>query len=140
MVTNTFFVVGNQGTLLTSTDAAVWSGIATITYNSLYGAATLDGQLVVVGIGGDILRSQIVPVTTSVEILDFSQADGQNLFLVAGQTDQQFALDSSVDLVNWTPGPVLQILDSSGALLFYLSAGTNAPPATYYRTRLVLSP
>jgi hypothetical protein len=140
LVTNAYFIVGNQGTVLTSTNAAVWTSLGTITGNSLYGAATQNGQLIVVGIGGTILRSQLLPITTPVQILDFSQADGQNLFLVAGQTDQQFALDSSPDLLNWTPGPVLQILDSSGTLLFYLNAGTNAPSTTYYRTRLVPSP
>jgi len=34
---------------------------------------------------------------------------GENVFLVAGVVDQQFTLDTSTDLVNWTTGPMLDL-------------------------------
>jgi hypothetical protein len=147
MVTNNYYIVGDQGTVLTSTNATAWTNIGTITGNSLFGAATQNGRLIVVGLEGTILRSQIVPFTTPVNFLSYSQANGQNLFLVSGTTnqqgvlaiDQRFTLDSSTDLVNWTTGPLLQT-DGSGTLLFYTSLGTNPPPYTYFRTTLAPSP
>jgi hypothetical protein len=147
LVTNDYYIVGTLGTLLTSTNATNWSPVPIITGNSLLGTASKDGQLIVAGVDGAILRSQIVPFTTPVSFLDFSQADGQNLFLVSGTTnsqgvpaiDQEFTLDSSTNLVNWATGPLLRT-DSSGTLLFYVGLETNAPPYEYYRTSLVLPP
>ncbi|HWY75848.1 MAG TPA: hypothetical protein VN281_09540, partial [Verrucomicrobiae bacterium] len=93
-----------------------------------------------------ILRSQVIPFTSPVDIQAYAQADGQNIFFVTGTTnqgvvaiDQQFTLDSSPDLTNWTTGPLLQT-DSSGTLLFYIAVPTNAPPGAYYRTHLMLPP
>ncbi len=147
MVTNTYFVAGNLGTLLTSTNATNWSAAPLIAGSSLFGAATMNGQLIVAGLNGVILRSQIIPFTTPVNFLAYSQADGNDLFLVSGTTntsgvlamDQEFTLDSSTNLVNWTTGPLLRT-DSTGTLLFYASLGTNAAPYKYYRTSLVLPP
>jgi hypothetical protein len=145
-ISNTFYVVGNQGTVLTSTNATTWTPATSITANSLYGVATQNGQLVAVGLNGAILRSQVIPFTSPVDIQAYAQADGQNIFFVTGTTnqgvvaiDQQFTLDSSPDLTNWTTGPLLQT-DSSGTLLFYIAVPTNAPPGAYYRTHLMLPP
>jgi len=136
MVTNTCYIVGTQGTVLSSTNFTNWTSIGTITEKSLYSAATQNGQLIVVGIEGVILRSQIIPELTSVNFLDFSRADGINVFSVTGQADQQFTLDSSSDLLHWTTGPLLELLYSSGTLLFIQNTGTNTP-LQHYRTTLV---
>ena len=137
LVTNTFFVVGNQGTVLQSTNAVSWQPLGIITGNSLYGTATQNGQLLVVGNSGSILRRQIVPVTTPINFLAYAHVTSADLFLVSGQVDQQFTLDSSTNLVNWTTGPLLDLFDSSGTLIFYLDNPTNPPPRLFYRNTLV---
>ncbi len=163
MVTNTCYVVGTLGTVLTSTNFVNWSNAGTITARSLYGAATQDGQLVVVGIQGTILRSQVVPILAPVNFIAYAQSSGLNLFLVActnivgsvvttnagGATvtnllaefvpDQQFTLDSSTNLLNWTTGPLLT-LPASGTLVFITPQPTNPPSCQYYRTTLVVPP
>ena len=137
MVSNTCYIVGTQGTVLSSTNLAAWTNLGTITEKSLYAAANQNGQLVIVGIEGVILRSQVVPELSSVDFLDFSRADGVNVFSVTGQADQQFTLDSSADLVHWATGPLLELLYSSGTLLFIQNTCTNAPSPQFYRTTLV---
>ena len=135
-VANAVYVVGNQGTLLRSTNGVNWSPLPMITGNSLFSAATQNGQLVVAGTEGNILRSQVVPITTPVPFLSFAHTPAADLFLVGGQADQQFTLDSSTNLVDWTTGPRLNFFDSSGTLEFYLPNSTNAPGRKYYRNTL----
>jgi hypothetical protein len=62
MVSNTYYVVGNQSVVLASTNFVNWTNIGTITTKSLEGTASQNGQLVVDGFEGTILRSQILPV------------------------------------------------------------------------------
>ena len=139
MVTNSFFIVGNSGTVLTSTNATAWTNVPVITGKSLYGAATQNGQLVAVGIEGVILQSQVTPVLTPVEILGFSRTTNAVVFLVGGQPDQEFTLDSSPDFTDWTTGPELEMTD--GTLLFYEITGSNAPAnQRFTRTTLVPGP
>jgi hypothetical protein len=139
MVTNTYYIVGNSGTVLASTDAATWTNVPIITGKSLYGVATQGGQLVVGGIEGVILQSQIVPALTPVSFLDVGRTPNTVAFLVTNAfVDQQFTLDFSTNLVNWTTGPLFNITD--GSLLFYETLPTNAPPNQYYRTTLVVPP
>jgi hypothetical protein len=133
-----FFIVGTQGTFLTSPDAARWTPQPMITGKSLYALASQDGQLVAAGIEGIILRSQIVPDLTPPTFLSFSRAAGIDLFLVAGNPDQRFTLDSSTNFVDWVSGPALDILDPTGTLTFIYDADTNAPSPTFYRASLVL--
>ena len=78
----------------------LWPSFIQLTAGAIEGAATQNGQLVVVGYGGMILRSQIVPVTTPIYIYNYLQTDGYNIFSVSGQVDEQFTLDSSTNLVN----------------------------------------
>jgi len=137
MVSNVCYVVGNQGVVLASTDFINWTNIETITTKSLYGAATQNGQLVVVGFEGSILRSQVVPVLTPVNFISYEQSGDYNLFSVSGVVDQQFTLDSSTNLVNWLTGPLLDLINGDGTLIFYQSLPTNPPPARFYRSTLV---
>jgi hypothetical protein len=138
MVTNTCYIVGNNGTVLASTNFVNWANVGCITSQSLYGAATQNGQLVVVGLQGTILRSQIVPnLTSPIFFYDYAQASGENIFYVAGNPDQRFTLDSSTNLANWTTGPLLDLIYSSGTLTFITSLGTNPPPRQFYRATLV---
>ncbi len=133
----TWFVAGNQGTVLGSPDLTNWVAFPTLTSESLYGLAHDQGQLVTVGADGVVLRSQIIPPSTPVNIASFAQASGQNVFLFTGQLDQQFFLDSSTNLVNWTQGPLLEFDDDTGTLLYLQDPVTNAPPFVYYRTEAV---
>jgi hypothetical protein len=137
MVSNTCYVVGNNGTVLASTNWVNWNNLGTITGLSLYGAAAQNGQLLTVGLSGSILRSQVVPDLTPITFVSYSQSSGQNIFLVAGDPDQKFTLDSSTDLVHWTTGPLLDLIYSSGTLVFLTNLGTNPPPTLFYRATLV---
>lgn len=131
MVSNTCYVVGNNGVVLASTNLVAWTNVPIITTSSLYGAATQNGQLVVVGFEGSILRSQIVPDLNPVSVVDYSQSGGDNFFLVSGDVDQQFTLDSSTNLLNWTTGPLLDLYYGNGILTFYTSIPTNTPVQLY---------
>jgi hypothetical protein len=137
MISNTCYVVGNQGVVLASTNFTAWTDIGTITSASLDGVATQNGQLVAVGFEGTILRSQVVPVLTPVNFIDIGQADGYNVFSVAGVLDQQFTLDSTTNLVNWITGPQLDLYYGDGTLIFYEPLPTNAPPSQYFRCTVV---
>jgi len=142
LISNTCYVVGNQGVVLActnfSTNYARWTSIGTLTTKSLESAATQNGQLVAVGFEGSILRSQVIPATTPVNFIGYSQASGYNVFSVQGLVDQQFTLDSSTDLMNWVTGPLLDLSYGDGTLVLYQSVATNNPARTqFYRCTLV---
>ena len=137
VVSNTFYVVGNNGTVLASTDLVNWAGVPTITGLSLYGAASQNGQLVTVGLEGTILRSQVIPNLTPILFISYTHTDAENVFVAVGQPDQQFSLDASNDLTNWSIGPTLDMIYGSGTLLFITPAGTNPPPNQVYRATLL---
>jgi hypothetical protein len=137
VISNTCYVVGDQGVVLASTNFLNWINIGTITTKTLEGAATQNGQLVVVGFEGSILRSQVEPVLTPVNFVSYGQAAGNNLFSVAGVVGQQFTLDSSTNLVNWSTGPLLDLIYGDGTLIFYQSVSANPPTDQYYRCTLV---
>jgi hypothetical protein len=130
-------VIGNQGTVRMSTNLVNWTKVSCPSKQSFYGAATQNGQLVIVGLQGSILRSQIIPNMAPINILSYAQADGENVFLVVGAPDQRFTLDSSSDLINWTTGPRLDLIYGSGTLVFLTQLGSNAPSSQYYRATLV---
>jgi hypothetical protein len=127
-----YFVVGSQGAVLTSADAQRWTPVQGITHQSLYAAATANGQLVAVGLEGAILRTRTAPFAAPVAFLDFSRASGRNAFLFAGQPDQRFALERSVDLQSWQTEPPLEVTQPSGTLLYL--APTNTAHIEFYRT------
>jgi len=136
-VGNSVYLVGNGGTVLASTDLSQWTPVDTITTKALYGAAGLNGQLIVVGRFGTILRKQVIPSVSPVSLLRFSQDSGYNVFLFGGKVGQQFTLDSSSDLLEWTTVAPLEIVEGSGTLLLLWPVGTNQPNAQFYRTTLV---
>ena len=131
---DTWFIVGNQGTVLVSPDAAKWSSVGTLTRKSLYGVTIHEGRLVTAGSEGAILRSQLIPDPTPIEIAGFDRTGRINVFLFTGAADQQFRLQSSPDLATWTNGPLLEFLDSSGTAIYLEETGTNAP-TLFYRAR-----
>lgn len=140
-VEDTWFVIGNHGTLLASTNATDWTSLGLITDKSLFGLAADNGQLVAVGLEGAILRSRLVPHRTPVHIQRYSHtlSNGavNDLFFFAGQPDQVFILEKSLDLTTWTAGPTLELQDRSGTLLYVeVSSAAKAPPTRFYRTRL----
>ncbi len=145
-VDDTWFVVGTFGTVLTSTNLNDWENRGTLTKNkSLYGVATDSKQLATVGVEGVILRSQIIPDLTPVQILAYSrlaETNGttfENLFLFGGKTDQQFTLDRAGDVEPriWSVGPPFEIFDPSGVLYYVETvSGTNQPETEFYRATL----
>jgi len=138
MISNTCYVVGNYGTVLASTNLITWTNVPTITPLSLYGTATQNGQLVVVGLDATILRSQIVPLTNAINFVAYSQVDGDNVFLLAGIVDQECTLDSVTNLIgNWTTGPLLDFLYGDGTIEVIQPLGNNPPNQQSYRTTLV---
>lgn len=94
-----------------------------------------NGQLVTVGSEGAVLRSQLVPDSTPIQMAGFQQSSGMAVFLFTGATDQQFRLQSSADLATWTDGALLEFLDGSGTLIYVEAAGLNAPTKQFYRAR-----
>jgi photosystem II stability/assembly factor-like uncharacterized protein len=138
MVSNTCYVVGNYGAVLASTNFITWSNVPTITPLSLYGAATQNGQLVAVGLDGTILRSQIIPLTNAINFVAYSQADGENVFLLSGIVDQECTLDSITNLIgNWTTGPLLDFLYGDGTLEVIQQLPNPPPNQQFYRCTLV---
>jgi photosystem II stability/assembly factor-like uncharacterized protein len=130
-----WFAVGNQGTVLASTNAITWTDAGTITPKSLYAAGHNGaGLLVVAGVEGAILRSQVIPLTNSIEILNYSRGLNQSSFLFAGSTGQRFTLDRTSQFTNWLAGDLLEFLDGSGTLLYIESNSTNAPLEFYRAT------
>jgi hypothetical protein len=140
VVSNRYYVVGDFATVLTSTNTVSWTGVPMITDQSLYSAATMEGQLVTVGLSGIILRSQIVADLNPLDIISFAADASECVFFVGttdGGTDVSFTLDSSPDLVNWTTGPQINITDDSGTVLFSVGVGANAAAQQFYRATLV---
>jgi len=151
-VDGAWFVVGTQGLLLSSTNLVNWTSLPVPTIKSLYGAATQEGQLVLTGIEGIVLRNQIVPRTTPVNFLayDYSVAtrspgttnavtSAYELFLFGGQPDQFFQFQSLTDLgtAAWQTNAILELFDPSGTIyLLRTRVLTNTPPCEFYRTRL----
>ena len=133
-----FYVLGSLGTVLTSTNLTNWTVFGANTLKSLYGAATQNGQLLAVGIEGVIIRNALIPDLNPVNFLKYARSGQVNLFLVEGAPDQRFRLDASTNLTTWTTnGPVLEITDDSGTLLFLQDTGPSAPPRGSYRTTIV---
>jgi hypothetical protein len=145
-IEDNWFALGVKGTFLTSTNLATWIPRGTITKKALYAAATDSHQLVVVGVEGLIIRSQVIPLDSPVSFLGYSRfaTNGSslayNVFLFGGVADQRFTLDRRTNLVEspWTIGPELEIFDGAGALYYIETiSGTNVPPIEFYRTTLV---
>ncbi|MSU61074.1 MAG: hypothetical protein EXS31_01555 [Pedosphaera sp.] len=131
------FVTGTQGTVLTSTNLDSWENIGTITGKSLFGAASSEGQLVVAGVEGVILRTRISPVLKNPpKFVRHPVMSSDSGFVFAGEPDQRFRLDRSVDLLHWTEGPTLDLNDDTGTLI-HLDFLPNDPSTQFYRTQLV---
>lgn len=137
LLDDTYYIVGVQGTVLASTNTTNWTFIGTITEKSLYGVACHEGQLVAAGVEGSIVRSQVIPDLTPVRFVQFSRRNHQNSYLLAGKPDQRFTLDRSSSMTVWTPGLLLEFLDSSGTLLLLEAVNTNPPPTEFYRATVV---
>jgi len=145
-IVDTWFAFGVGGTVLTSSNLVTWTSRGTLTRKALYGAATDSRQLIVVGVEGVIMRSQVVPNLTPVSFLGYARvgtngfSPAYNVFLFGGKPDQQFTLNRVTNLVDtaWTGGTELEIFDGSGTL-YYIETitGTNIPPIQYYQTQLM---
>jgi hypothetical protein len=103
----------------------------------------------VAGIEGLLLRNQVVPQSSPVNLLGYDRSQVVNtdsttsvyeLFLLGGMPDQFFQFQSSTNLLNpWYINDSLEIFDPSGTLyLLRIRDSTNAPAAGFYRTQLLL--
>ena len=152
----TWFIVGNQGTVLSSTNLSNWTQLPVPTIKSLYSAAVSDGQLVIAGIEGVVLRNQIVTDPTPVNFLGYDRvlvndtnivgastnvtATAYELFLFGGEPDQFFEFQSSTNLSAslWDTKASLELYDPSGALYLIRSRSiTNTLAQEFYRTHLL---
>jgi len=86
---------------------------------------------VVAGVEGVIVRSRIVPLDPTIHFVQFPARPDQTSFLFSGQPGQQFTLDRSLDILNWTVGALLQINNSG--VLPYTDPGTNSPLHQFFR-------
>ena len=124
--------------------------VAVPTIKSLFSTATQNGQLVVAGVEGVILRNQVVPHLSPVSILDYhfsavvnsnsTTASVYELFLFGGLPDQFFEFQSStnLNLNQWSTNAVMELFDSSGTIyLLRTQDVTNVPPAGFYRAQLL---
>lgn len=149
-----WFVVGNQATLLMSTNLTNWTQLPLPTIKSLYTAATQNGQLVLAGIEGVILRNQVVPKLTPVNFLAYDRVvatvtnlvagqpsiltNAYELFLLGGEPDQFFQFQSSTNLLTWQTNAVLELYDYSGTIyLLRTRPVTNTLAQEFYRTLLL---
>jgi hypothetical protein len=135
-VNSKWYILGGSGLILTSTDTITWTAIRSITSKSLYGAATDGKQLIAAGLEGVILRNQVVPQTTPVNILLYDIADRTDVFLFGGVPDQRFALEekNSID-ASFVPVVNLELFDETGTLIF--ERPNEAARSKFFRTRLL---
>ena len=144
-----WFATGYQGTLLCSTNLSSWSPVPVPTIKSLYASSTQNGQLVIAGVEGAILRNQVVPQLGPVNVLGYSRSAVLNsdatstvydLFLFGGEPDQRFNFLSTTNLLlnAWSTNTVLEMFDPSGTI-YFLRTRTIAPqPASeFYSTQLI---
>jgi len=147
LVDDHWFVTGYQGTLLASTNLVNWTVLPLPTIKSLYSATSQNGQLVVAGIEGIVLRQQIVPRLSPVDVLGYNrsavvssggEASTYELFLFGGQPDQFFEFQTSTNLTAWQTNAALELFDPSGTIYLLRTRDfTNTPPTEFYRTRLL---
>ena len=123
----TWYATGTGGVVLTSSDTVTWSVDGTlITGKSLYAAASLNGQLIVAGVEGAILRAQVDGFPKAVSFVQWPGSADSHVFVLSGAPDQTFQLRRSEDLTTWIPGSPLEITDSSGTLVLFDSSTNNA--------------
>jgi hypothetical protein len=141
---------------LSSTNLDQWTPQRIPTIKSLYAAGSHDGQLILAGIEGVMLRNTVTPRTTPVSLLDYSrtvasvttgsgtnaltEVNAYEVFLLGGLPDQQFQFQTTTNLSgsSWTNLVSLEMYDPSGTLyLLRTRDTTNVPPDQFYRTSLI---
>jgi hypothetical protein len=134
-VNNQWFIAANKGMILTSSDAINWMPQTSITSRSLNSFAISENQVIAVGADGMILRKDLLASSAPANLLRFSQNLSLGTFLFEGQTDQQFWLEQADEITGpWNTLTALELLDSSGTLLF--QRDMDAAPKRFFRTRL----
>jgi hypothetical protein len=130
-----YYVVGSQGVVLRSSDAANWTTLTPWTSKSLYDIGGENGQLLTVGIEGAALRSRIIPWTNSVNFLGLTLSTNTQAFLFSGHPDQRFIIQRSPDFGSWVDFAPAEIRDTTGASIFYdaLLGGLQ----WFFRTRVL---
>jgi hypothetical protein len=114
-----YYAGGTSGTLLTSADSINWAIAPYNNTKSVYGLATDDTRLLLGGVEGAAVRARLPPWASSVDFISYTQTNTADVFLVTGELDQRFTLQRTVDFQNWYDAADLEILDDSGAYLFF---------------------
>jgi hypothetical protein len=130
-----YYAAGGQGTVLASSDAVSWTLLPPVTSQSLYGWASTEGQIAMCGTEGAILRARVIPWTSPVNLVSFTQQTNAHIFLFNGKLDQRFSVERSPDLRRWVDTLELEILDNTGASIFYDAIINGAQ--WFFRTRLL---
>jgi hypothetical protein len=130
----TFFICGTQATVLRSTNLTSWERMDIPTGKSLYAMAADQGQLIVAGVEGIILRNLADPAISPVRITAYRHfrevSPPTDAFLFEGLPEQMFRLEIASSLEAWLADGNLE-LDSEGSLLFQREA---AAENGFYRT------
>ncbi|MDX1950738.1 MAG: hypothetical protein SFY81_01060 [Verrucomicrobiota bacterium] len=129
-----YWIAGDGGILLKSMDGVNWTHIVPNTSKSLYSLASDGKQLIAIGPEGTVLRHQAEPHRLPVNLLNYSMARGQEMFLLTGLPDQLFCIEATDDLQTWEEVSCGELDDPSGTLLFPQPASNH--PFRFYRTRL----
>lgn len=131
---NTLYAVGVQGIVLASFDSGVtWSALEIPTGKSLYTAAAQEGQLVVAGVEGIVLRAQSGAWPQPVRFLNYPRNASENLFQLSGSQDQRFRLDRGSAVDSWIDGPEFEITNPEG-ILFFFDSTPNAEAEQWFRS------
>jgi len=114
-----YYAGGTAGTLLTSPDAITWTALPYNTTKSIYGIAQDSGRLLLAGLEGATVRTRLLPWESPVNFLNINQSGTGEIFLFSGELDQRFMLQRTVDFKNWFDAAELEILDNSGADVYF---------------------
>jgi hypothetical protein len=118
-----FLAVGVGGMIRSSVDGINWPIRRSATANSLWAAAPIEGNMIVVGEGGTILQSQRL-----LRMVSPRRSSGTTLFGVVGEAGTACRLETSADLSNWQD---LGVFTNTGAAVGF--SDTNAAPVGFYR-------
>jgi hypothetical protein len=133
-----YYAAGAQGTVIVSPNLVDWSDVGASTRKSIFSLSSHDGQLLAAGVEGLILRAPIAPQLTAPQILTYLQTTNSNVFLIAGEMDQQMILQrsSSLEDSTWTTSAELEVWSADGTLIYYEPLASSPPPYEFFRLRV----
>jgi hypothetical protein len=126
----TFVAIGAAGALLTSTDGTNWVSRNAGTANELFGAVFGQDTLVVVGYGGTILQSGVMPPSGGQLSAVPGWANGVFGFSLSAPLRGQWEIQTSTNLENWTD---LILITVTNATMPLIDTGAMNSSQRFYR-------